>query len=143
MLKLIIVLLIGMAFESAGIVLLKKGITQIGDMHGVTAAEIFRVVKLGATNPQILIGVFFEAIFFICLMVLMSKSEISFLWPLTSLSFVFATISAIIFLGENVSLSRWIGVVLIVIGAGFISYSERAKEKPAPQPMEVSSPHDN
>ena len=27
---------------------------------------------------------------------------------------------------------RWIGVILIVIGAAFISYSQHAKEKPAP-----------
>jgi drug/metabolite transporter (DMT)-like permease len=36
------------------------------------------------------------------------------------------------FLGEYVSWTRWIGVILIVIGAGFISFSEHAKEKPAP-----------
>jgi uncharacterized membrane protein len=62
----------------------------------------------------------------------MSKSDISFLWPLTALSFVFATFAAMIFLGEHVSSARWIGIILIVIGAGFISYSEHAKEKPAP-----------
>jgi len=47
------------------------------------------------------------------------------------LSFVFATFAAIWFLGERVSAVRWIGVVLIVIGAAFISYSQQAKEKPA------------
>jgi uncharacterized membrane protein len=68
----------------------------------------------------------------------MSKSDISFLWPLTALSFVFATFAAIWFLHEQVSASRWIGVVLIVVGAGFISYSEHAKEKTAP-PAETNS----
>jgi drug/metabolite transporter (DMT)-like permease len=62
----------------------------------------------------------------------MSKSDISFLWPLTALSFVFATFAAMWFLGEQVSATRWFGVILIVIGAAFISYSEHAKEKPAP-----------
>lgn len=132
MVKLILILLVGLVFESAGVVLLKKGITQIGDMQGVTAAEVFRVVKLGVVNPQILLGVFFEALFFLCLVILMSKSDISFLWPLTALSFVFATIAAIIFLGETVSWVRWIGVILIVIGAGFISYSQHIKEEPPP-----------
>jgi drug/metabolite transporter (DMT)-like permease len=101
-------------------------------MHGYTAAEIFRVVKAGAVNPQILLGVFFEALFFVCLLILMSKSDISFLWPLTGLSFVFATFAARYFLHEHVSPVRWVGVVLIVLGAGFISYSEHAREKPAP-----------
>lgn len=132
MIKLLLILLVGLTFESTGVVLLKKGITHIGDLNGVTAGEILRVGKAGVTNPQILLGVFFEALFFICLLILMSKSDISFLWPLTGLSFVFATFAAIWFLGERVSMVRWIGVGLIIIGAAFISYSQQAKEKPAP-----------
>ena len=138
MLKLLLILLVGLVFESTGVILLKKGMNAIGEMHGYDAAEIFRVVKAGATNPQILLGVFFEALFFLCLLILMSKSDISFLWPLTALSFVFATLAAMIFLHESVSWVRWIGVAFIMIGAAFISYSEHAKEKPAP-PVETNS----
>jgi uncharacterized membrane protein len=132
MIKLLLILLVGLVFESTGVILLKKGMNAIGEMHGYNVAEIFRVVRAGAMNPQILLGVFFEALFFACLLILMSKSDISFLWPLTALSFVFATFAAMWFLGESVSIVRWFGVILIVIGAAFISYSEHAKEKPAP-----------
>jgi uncharacterized membrane protein len=58
----------------------------------------------------------------------MSRSDISFLWPLTGLSFVFATLAAIAFLGERVSQVRWAGVILIVLGAVLISYSEQTKK---------------
>lgn len=129
MLKLLLILLIGLAFESAGVVLLKKGMSQIGDVEKINVSEVVRILKAGATNPQILLGVFFEALFFGCLLILMSKSDISFLWPLTGLSFVFATVAAWKFLNEQVSPVRWFGVVLIVIGAGFISYSEKSVEK--------------
>ena len=132
MIKILLILLFGLACESTGVVLLKKGMNHIPEVSGYTVAEIFRVLKAGATSPQILLGVFFEAVFFACLLVLMSKSDISFLWPLTALSFVFATFAAIWFLGEQVSVARWLGVVLIMLGAAFISYSEHAKEKPAP-----------
>ncbi|HEV2329411.1 MAG TPA: DMT family transporter [Verrucomicrobiae bacterium] len=132
MVKLLVILLVGLVFESAGVVLLKKGITQVGEVQSVTTAEIARVVKAGAVNPQILLGVFFEALFFLCLVILMSKSDISFLWPLTALSFVFATFAAILFLGETVSWVRWVGVILIVIGAAFISYSQHIKDEPPP-----------
>jgi drug/metabolite transporter (DMT)-like permease len=138
MIKLLLILLIGLTFESTGVVLLKKGMAQIGDLNGVTVAEILRVCKSGATNPQILLGVFFEALFFVCLLILMAKSDISFLWPLTGLSFVFATFAAIWFLDERVSAVRWIGVILIVIGAAFISYSQQVKEKPGPPMSEQS-----
>jgi drug/metabolite transporter (DMT)-like permease len=130
MVKLLTILIIGLIFESAGVVLLKKGITQIGEVKVISAAEIGRVVRAGLTNSQILLGVLFEFLFFISLLVLMNKSDISFLWPLTGLSFVFATFAAILFLGERVSTMRWAGVVFIVLGAALISYSEQTKEKP-------------
>jgi drug/metabolite transporter (DMT)-like permease len=134
MAKLLLILIVGLVFESTGVVLLKKGMIQIGELHGFSVTEVMRVAKAGATSPQILLGVFFEALFFGCLLILMSKSDISFLWPLTALSFVFATLAAIFFLGETVSAVRWAGVVLIVIGAGFISYSEHAKPKAPENP---------
>ena len=129
MLKLLIILLIGLVFESTGVVLLKKGMTGIGEVRTVTVPEIIRVTKAGITNPQILLGIFFEALFFICLLILMARSEISFLWPLTGLSFVFATLAAVWFLHEQVSSIRWLGVVLIMMGAALISYSEQHKAK--------------
>src|ERR1041384_108162 len=127
MLKLLLILLVGLVFESAGVVLLKKGMTQIGEVKSVNVAEVVRLVKAGVTNQQILLGIFFEALFFGCLLALMSKCDISFLWPLTALSFVFSTFAAMVFLGESVSATRWVGVVLIMLGAAFISYSEHAK----------------
>lgn len=129
MVKLLLILFIGLVFESTGVVLLKKGMTQVGDLQTVNLAQIARVLKAGVTNSQILLGVFFEALFFACLLVLMSKSDISFLWPLTGLSFVFATFAAMWFLHEHVSAIRWAGVLFIMVGAALISYSEHAKEK--------------
>src|SRR5437660_5742694 len=130
MLKLLLILLIGLVFESAGVVCRKKGIDRIGGVRTMSAGEIVRVIKAGATDSQILLGVFFEALFFLCLLILMAKSDISFLWPLTALSFVFATFAAIWFLHEKVSATRWVGVIFIMIGAAFISYSEHTRPKP-------------
>lgn len=130
MVKLLSILILGLIFESAGVVSLKMGISQIGDMQKISAGEVFRLVKAGATNVSVLWGVFCEAVFFATLLILMSKSDISFLWPLTGLSFVFATFAAMWFLHEKVSPVRWVGVVCIMLGAALISYSEHAKPKP-------------
>ncbi len=129
MAKLLAILLIGLVFEAAGVVSLKKGITQVGQLKTISVGEIVRVAKAGVTSPAILLGVFFEALFFACLLVLMSKSNISFLWPLTALSFVMTTLAALLFLGEHVSAVRWAGVIFIMIGAALISYSEHSKPK--------------
>lgn len=139
MLKVLSVLLFGLACESAGVILLKKGMLHIGEVHSYAFPELLRVFRAGVTSPQILMGVFFEAVFFGCLVLLMSKTDISFLWPLTALSFVFATFAAIWFLGESVSPIRWLGVVFIMIGAACISYSEHAKPKPPPSTVSQSA----
>lgn len=127
--KFLIILLIGLTFESAGVVLLKKGLSQIGDMNKISVSEVTRVVKAGMTNPCILLGVLFEALFFATLLILMSRSDISLLWPLTGLSFVFATFAAMIFLREKVSGLRWVGVLFVVAGAILISYSETLTQR--------------
>jgi len=134
MIKLLSILLIGLVFESTGIVFLKKGMNQMDTLKTYSFSEVTHMLKVAVTNHQILLGVFFQALFFACLLILMSKSDISFLWPLTSLTFVFSTFAAMIFLGESVSTVRWVGVVLILIGAGFISYSEHLKKKDTPAP---------
>lgn len=130
MAKLLTLLLVGLLFEAIGVVLLNKGIKEMGDVPHVNAAEIIRVVRTGATNPNILLGVFFEAIFFGCLLILMSKGDVSFIWPLTSLGFVLTTVAARFYLREQVSALRWLGVLLIMLGAGLITWTE--KNKPAP-----------
>ena len=132
MAKLLVILLIGLVFESAGVVLLKKGITTIGEVKRISVTEVLRIVRAGATNPSILLGVLFEALFFACLLILRARSDISFLWPLTGLSFVFATFAAVWFLHEQVSPIRWGGVALIMLGAALISYSEQVKTKSVP-----------
>ncbi len=139
MAKLLLILFIGLVFESTGVVLLKQGMTQVGDVKAISTSEMLRVVKAGITNARILLGVFFEALFFACLLILMARSDISFLWPLTALSFVFATFAAVIFLHEHVSSVRWAGVVLIMIGAALISYSEQDKNATKASPPAVSS----
>ena len=132
MAKLLLILLIGLAFEAAGVVFLKKGVMQVGEVRKVSVAEIVRIVKAGLANTSVLLGVCFEGLFFVSLLVLLAQSDISFLWPLTALSFVLTTLAALIFLGERVSSVRWTGVVFIMLGAALISYSEHAKPKPSP-----------
>jgi drug/metabolite transporter (DMT)-like permease len=49
---------------------------------------------------------------------------------MTSLGFVITPIAAHFILREQVTGLRWLGILLIVGGAGVISWSEQAKPKP-------------
>lgn len=131
MTKLIFILISGLICEAVGVVFLSKGLKQIGEMTTVNAAEIARLVGRGVTNPNILLGVLLEAIFFGTLLLLMRAGDVSFVWPLTSLGFVLTTLAARFILHEHVSGLRWAGVLLIVLGAGLITFSEKVKPKRA------------
>ena len=131
MTKILAILIIGLVFEAVGVVFLSAGLKQIGELQQVSLAEISRLLARGAVNRNILLGVFFEAIFFGCLLYLLSQRDVSLIWPLTSLGFVITAIAAKIILKEDVSALRWAGVALIVVGAALVSYSEKAKSKPA------------
>ena len=126
--KILVILVIGLVCEAAGVVLLKEGIDSICRGKDVTVANILPIVLKGATHFKILLGVFFEALFFACLLYMMSQRDISFVWPLTSLSFVMTTLAAVFYLREPVSWTRWAGVALIMLGAGLITWSEKVKE---------------
>jgi uncharacterized membrane protein len=129
MAKLITILLIGLVMEAVGVVFLSKGLKQIGEAAQINFAEISRLIVRGATNRNILTGIAFEAGFFGTLLFLMSRGDISFVWPLTALGFVLTTLAAKFVLHEHVSTVRWTGVLLIVGGAALITYSEKIESK--------------
>ena len=141
MVKLIVILFVALTFETAGVILLSKGLRALEGPKNYRPAELAAVVGRALTSPHILVGVLFEAIFFLCLLVMMSRADVSFVWPLTSLTFVFSTIAARFYLREQIDGLRWTGVVLIVVGAGLITYTEKTK-RPNVQPAAILEGND-
>ena len=133
MTKLVLFLLCALVFEAIGVVLLSKGLKQIGELQSYTVVEIGRLIGRGVANPWILLGTALETAFFVMLLVLLKKNDVSLIWPLTSLGFVLTALTARDLNQETVSPLRWAGVVLIVIGAGLVAWSEKSKERAASQ----------
>lgn len=130
MTKVLVVLILALILEAVGVVFLSQGLKQIGQVQSISAREIGRILVKGATNGNILVGVALEAAFFGALLYLLSQRDVSLIWPLTSLGFVITALSAKFILHEEVSATRWAGVMLIVLGAALVSYSEKAKSRP-------------
>ena len=139
MTKIIVILIVAAIIESVGIALLKGGLNEISGAREITAGEIARVITSGATNGKILAGIGLEAVFFGCLLYMMSVRDVSFIWPLTSLGFIITTLAAQFILHEKVTASRWAGVALIALGAFLTSYCEAAKEQKLPAPPTTQS----
>jgi drug/metabolite transporter (DMT)-like permease len=127
--KVILILLIALVFESAGVVFLRAGLKQIGPVREITTGEIARVARQSLTHPTVLLGIVLETIYFVLLLALLKQHDVSLIWPLTALGFVLTALSAKFLLQEEISLARWSGVILIVVGAGLVSWSEKQKQR--------------
>lgn len=71
-------------------------------------------------SPWIVAGIAVYAIATVVWIYLLSKMPISLLYPLQSLAYVTTVFVAIYVFHEHVSVSRWIGVAIILVGTGFI-----------------------
>jgi drug/metabolite transporter (DMT)-like permease len=135
MTKILIVLFIAFSFEAIGVITLKTGINQITARYDARAAttprwrNTLKLVGDWFTTRSVLLGLLLETIFFVLLQYLLAQQEVSFVWPLTSLSFVMTTLAAQFILGEKVDGLRWGGVALIMLGAALITVGEHNKEK--------------
>ena len=133
MTKLIAILLAGLVFEAVGVVFLSQGLHEIGEVKTISFGEIGRILGRGALNRNILLGILLEACFFGVLLYLLSQRDVSLIWPLTSLGFVITAAAARFVRHEEISALRWTGVIIIVIGASLVAWSEQTKGKsPAP-----------
>lgn len=148
MTKILVILLIAFAFEAVGIIALKRGIDEIKARYTTRESStprwknILQLVGNWFANKNILLGLLLETIFFVLLQYVLGQRDVSFVWPLTAISFVMTTLAAQFFLHERVDVVRWSGVTLIVLGAALISYGEHQKDKIVPPtPGQVSAPN--
>jgi len=138
MTKILIILVIAFTFEAFGVIALKEGLNKIGAQYTARKdtmpvwKNVVTLVGNWFTNKNVLFGLLLETIFFILLQYLIGQRDVSFVWPLTAISFILTTLAAQFILHERVDIVRWSGVALIVLGAAFISYSEHNKEKAQP-----------
>jgi drug/metabolite transporter (DMT)-like permease len=71
------------------------------------------------------IGVAMMAVAFFSLLLLLSLEDVSFVVPVTALSYLVGAIGGIFFLGERVSGQRWIGIALVCVGVTLVVIGNR------------------
>lgn len=138
MLKLISILLGALVLEAVGVVFLSQGLRQAGELPRWSPLEVLRFAGRCVTNGHFMLGVLMELIFFLALLYLLKKADVSLVWPLTSLGFVLTTLAAKYIRHEDIHALRWSGVFLIMTGAALVAYSERLKAPAARADVAVS-----
>lgn len=122
MTKVIVVVLIATVLVAIGEILLSAGMKQVGK----EGHEGFRIVLAAGANPLVWGGIVLSAAFFGMYLLTLSWADISYVMPFTALSYLFVAVMASHWLQEDVTMARWIGTVLIVVGVVIIGFGERS-----------------
>ena len=101
-----------------GQILLKHGMSSIGKFP---AREMLSKIPAIVGNPYIMAGVLIYALGLIFWLWLLAFYDISFIYPLVAIGYIVTAIFAIVFLKETVTILRWSGIILIVIGSFLIT----------------------
>lgn len=117
-----VLIVTGVIMGSLGGVFLKTGAVEINYANGA-GHSILQILF----NWRIITGVILYFIPFGIWIVLLKKLDITFLQPILSLTYVVTPFLGIIFLRENVSILRWIGIIIILLGVAIVSQTKGAQ----------------
>ena len=110
---------------------MKKGLNHTG-IDNIGLGNMTEFMAKGASSPLIWLGLFIFALNFFVWIVILSRVDLSIAMPVGSTSYIFVPIVAMIFLHEHISLLRWAGIALIVVGIHFVSQSRKAPREGLP-----------
>ncbi|MBI1760612.1 MAG: bacteriohopanetetrol glucosamine biosynthesis glycosyltransferase HpnI [Acidobacteria bacterium] len=108
--------------SSLGELLSAKGMQQVGAVSlrpRALAGALWRMLR----NPFLFAGVACLAGAFFTFISLLSYADLSFVVPLTAVSYITNTLGGRFFLHERISRERWLGTLLVAGGVALISLS--------------------
>ena len=111
-------------FSSLGNVLLSKGMKQVGEIRSYAPSALYSVFLRTFTSPTIWLGILSLGIFFVSYLLLLSWADFSFVQPVCSIGYAVVAVLSYFLLGEIISPTRWIGVLLICAGVALVSGTE-------------------
>ncbi len=103
------------ASNVAGNSALTKGMQELGGIGNTPQALIGALF-----HPWVALGVTLLIVWTLTHMALLSWADLSYVMPVTAIGYVVTAFAARLFLGEYVSVSRWIGIVLVTAGVTLV-----------------------
>lgn len=114
MLKLIITAIIQSGFLAGAQYFMKKGMMHVGDY--TMSWAYFKSFM----NWELILSLVLYVIAMVIYMFMLRIYKLSIVYPLTSISYIFTILLAVVFLGEKVNIIGWLGVLFIMLGVGLI-----------------------
>ncbi len=120
----IVLFTLGILFGASGATLMKMGAQSVESADIITNFDKLAYFTKLLTNPSVFGGLilyFFSALLWL---LLLTKLDVSYVQPILALTYVVTPIFAIVFLGESVSLMRWVGIGIIISGVVLVALSQ-------------------
>ena len=104
-------------FGSVGDVCLSRGMKSIGAISFAHSLQLIPAVF----NPWVMLGIAFLLVFFASYSAALSWADLTYVVPSTSLGYVVIALLSQFFLHEHVTLTRWLGILLVSAGVGIVA----------------------
>jgi len=104
---------------------LGRAMKQTGELKRFHPTAMGSLLWRALQNRWIWIGVAMMTLAFFSLLLLLSVDDVSFVVPVTALSYLVGAVGGIFFLGERVSPQRWIGIALVCVGVTLVVIGNR------------------
>ncbi len=129
------VLIAIMLTASVGDSLLSRGMGQVGavDMHHLSL--LWRALF----NPFVDAGIILLIGFFACYTTALSWADLTFVMPATAFGYVVIALLGRFWLHEQMSISRWAGILLVVSAVGFVAGGPSRTEHPELDQMDAGA----
>ena len=118
-------LFIVVAAGTGGELCVTRAMKRVGEVTDFRPLEVVRVIVRAMRVPWMWIGVAMMALAFFSLLAMLSIENVSFVVPVTALSYAAGALGGVFFLGERVSTRRWVGVLLVCIGVTLVWLGKR------------------
>ncbi len=119
----IVLVFIGISIAVIGQLLLKTGMNQVGRIGVGSFDNVGGLVVRVGTNPYVLTGMVMYIVSSALWLIVLSREELSFVYPLIGTSYLLVVLFAKLYFHEPVSWVRWAGVSLISLGVIFVTRS--------------------
>jgi multidrug transporter EmrE-like cation transporter len=115
-------ILLGVSLNAMAQICLKKGMVLIGHFS-FSLNNLSQILSKVIVNPFIVLGMLCYIFSISIWLLVLSRVEVSFAYPFLSIGYVMVTVMGYIFLNENISLYRVLGIVIICFGLIIMSKS--------------------
>jgi drug/metabolite transporter (DMT)-like permease len=117
----LIIILTGVLLNAAAQLLLKAGASAVGPLGGL--GDLRTAFPTLAMHPGVLGGLACYVISVVVWIVALSRVDVSIAYPMLSIGYVVNALLAMWLFGETVSVQRWIGIGVILIGVTLVARS--------------------